>query len=111
GLVCMEPFQQPVDDGKAGSSFEDVVKPGLQGRLVLRIGIATIGFEILVEVPDQPSHMLLDGTGPLAEGVEAMDQSLGMHPAQAMSANIELPSVITDDDRIGKQAMFLDTAP
>lgn len=39
-----------------------------------------------------------------------MDQSFGLHPAQAMSANIELPSVITDDHRIGKQAMFLDTA-
>ena len=38
-------------------------------------------------------------------------EPLGMNPAQAMLADVELTGVVADDDGIGQKAMRLDAAP
>jgi SRSO17 transposase len=40
-----------------------------------------------------------------------VNETLGMNPAQAVLADIELTGVVTDDDGIGQKAMRLDAAP
>ena len=45
------------------------------------------------------------------EGVELVNQALGMNPAQAVLANIELPSIVADDYTVAQKAVGLDAAP
>ncbi len=45
------------------------------------------------------------------EGVELVNKTLGMDPAQGMRADLELTGIIADDHRCGQQIMGLDTAP
>ena len=40
-----------------------------------------------------------------------MNQSLGMDPAQAVLADIELTGIVADNHRVGQKAMRLDAAP
>lgn len=111
GLVCVLSGQQPVEAGKAGAAFEDAVEAGPQGGSALRTGIVAIGLEVIVEVPDQPADVLLDGAGLLGEGRELVHEPLRMHPAQAVMADIELTGIVADDHRVGEQAVRLDAAP
>jgi hypothetical protein len=70
-----------------------------------------IGFEIAIEPPDQCARSALSRTLPIGEGIELVNEALGMDPAQAARANVELPGVIADDDGVGQEAMRLDAAP
>src|ERR1700694_4878550 len=70
-----------------------------------------IGFEIAIEPPDQPPDAVLSSALLIGEGVELVNQALGMDPAQAVLADIELTGVVADDDGVGEQAMCLDAAP
>src|SRR3974377_385161 len=47
-------------------------------------GSAPIGLEISVELPDQFGDGALSGAVPIGEGVELVDQPLGMDPAQTV---------------------------
>ena len=47
----------------------------------------------------------------IREGVEPVDEPLGMDPAQAVLADIELTGLVADDDGVGQEAMRLDAAP
>ena len=47
----------------------------------------------------------------IAEGVELVDQTLGMDPAQGMACDLELAGIIAEDDGVGQQAVRLDGAP
>ena len=47
----------------------------------------------------------------VGEGIELMDQPLGMNPAQAVGADLELPGIVAHDHGAGEQAMGLDAAP
>jgi hypothetical protein len=49
--------------------------------------------------------------GGAVEGVELMDQPLGMDPAQAVATDIELTGIVADDDGVLEQPMRLDAAP
>jgi hypothetical protein len=40
-----------------------------------------------------------------------VNKALGMDPAQAVLADIELTGIVADDDGVGQEAMRLDTAP
>ena len=70
-----------------------------------------IGFEIAIEPPDQRARSALSLALFIREGVELVNEALGMDPAQAMRADVELPGVIADDDGVGQEAMRLDAAP
>ena len=54
----------------------------------------------LIEPPDQAAQPLLRGAVLVGEGVELVDQPLGMDPAQGMAADIELAGIVADDDGI-----------
>ena len=54
--------------------------------------------------------MLLGGTLLVGEGLELVHQPLGMDPAQRVLADVELPGIVADDDRLAQEAVRL-TAP
>jgi hypothetical protein len=47
----------------------------------------------------------------VAEGVELMNEALGMNPAEGMLADPELSGIVADDDGVRDVAMRLDAAP
>ena len=49
-----------------------------------------IGFEIAVEPPDQRADAALGHALLIGEGLELVNQALGMDPAQAVAADVEL---------------------
>jgi hypothetical protein len=67
--------------------------------------------EITVEVPDQLTQGGLGGAVLVGEGVELVNQALGMDPAQAVLADVELTGVIADDHGVGKEAVRLEASP
>src|SRR6516225_3300504 len=70
-----------------------------------------IGLERAIEPPDRRTDAALGGALLICEGVELVNEALGMNPAQAMLANIELTGVVADDDSVGQKAVRLDAAP
>ena len=80
-LVGMQPFQQAVERGEPGAPPEDPVETGAQRRPPTGVRIAAVGLEIGVEPPDQGAQALLSGVLLVGEGVELVDQALGMDPA------------------------------
>ena len=79
-----------------GLAREDAVEPCPQGGLALRGRMLAIGFEIAIEPPDQRARSALSLALFIREGVELVNEALGMDPAQAMRADVELPGVIAD---------------
>ena len=53
-----------------------------------------IGFEIAIEPPDQRARSALSLALFIREGVELVNEALGMDPAQAMRADVELPGAL-----------------
>jgi hypothetical protein len=47
----------------------------------------------------------------IREGVEPVNQALGMNPAQAMLADLELSGIVADDHALAREAVVLDAAP
>src|SRR3954462_13855934 len=89
-LVGMQAPEQATEDGKAGSPREDPIKARPQLRSAAAGWCLTIDLQIPVEPPHQPPHPLLGRTLMIREGVELMDQPLGMPPAQRVLPNLEL---------------------
>ena len=98
GPVGVEPHEQSIERDEAGFALEDAVEPRPQGSVALFGRGATIRLEITIEGPDQVTHGGLDGAVLLGKGVELVDQTLAMNPAQAVLADIELTGVIADND-------------
>ena len=73
-------------------------------------GDLSIGLEIGVDPPDHRAKLLLRRALLISEGVEPMQEALGMHPVQGVGADIELACVVADDDGIAQQAMRCDAA-
>ena len=48
---------------------------------------------------------------PVGEGVELVDEALGVHPAQRVPVERELAGVVGEDHRVGQQPVGLDAAP
>ena len=91
----------------APPSRPTAVEPCPQGGLALRGRMLAIGFEIAIEPPDQRARSALSLALFIREGVELVNEALGMDPAQAMRADVELPGVIADDDGVGQEAIDL----
>ena len=49
-----------------------------------------IGFEMAIEPPDQRARSALGHTLRIGEGIELVNEALGMDPAQAVRADVEL---------------------
>src|SRR5450755_2069243 len=110
-LVGMEPCEQAVEGDEPGLAREDAIEPCPQGGLAPADGMLAIGFEIAIEPPDQCTNFALRLALLIGEGVELVNKALGMDPAQAVLADIELTGIVADDDGVGQEAMRLDTAP
>jgi len=65
----------------------------------------------VVEFPDLRAHRLLGGAVGAGEGVELVDETLRMDPAQRVMSDIELSGGIAEDHALGEEAMRLDGAP
>ena len=81
GLVGVQPREQAVEGDEAGVALEDAIEARPQGGLMLFAGIAAIMFQITVELPDQVTDGGLGGAALVREGVELVNQALGMNPA------------------------------
>src|SRR5271169_4557132 len=99
----MQP-REAVEGDEAGFAGEDAIELCHKDGLALRGGRATVGLEIAVELPDRRAHGGLGGAVLVREGVELVNQALGMNPAQAVLANIELPGIVTDDYAVAQKA-------
>jgi len=64
--------------------LEDAIEARRQGRLARRRWMATPNFEICCRKPDQGADPALRGALGVGEGIEFVDQTFGMDPAQAM---------------------------
>src|ERR1700692_2310723 len=111
GFVGVEPREQAVEGDEAGLALEDAVEPSPQCCLALFGGAATIGLEMTFEVPDQLARVGRGGAILVGEGVQLVNQTLGMNPTQAVLADIELTGVVADDHGVGEEAVRLDAAP
>src|SRR5208337_1049864 len=94
GLVGVQPLEQAVEGGKAGGAQEDAVEARPHFAAAARRRCQAIGLEVGVVPPDQPADMLLGGALLVGERLQLVHQALGMDPAQAMLADIELPGVV-----------------
>src|SRR5271166_3508889 len=107
----MKPREQTVEGDESGLAREDAVEARPQGSLAPPAGILAIGFEVAIERPDQVTNAGLGLALLIGEGIELVNETLGMNPAQAMLADIELTGVVTDDHRVRQKAMRLNAAP
>ena len=57
------------------------------------------------------AHPLLCRALLLGEGVQLVNEPLGMYPTQRMVADIELPRIIAEDDSIVHEAVRPEAAP
>jgi len=110
-LLARRRASKTVEGGEAGLAAEDAIEPRRQGRLARRGWMAAPSLETAVEQPDQAADAALRGALGVGERIELVNQALGMNPAEAMRADIELAGVVADDHGIGEQAMRLDAAP
>ena len=79
----MEPCEQAVEGDEAGLVGEDAVELGGQRGFALRCRLSGIGLEVAVERPDQVADEALSTAIVVREGVELMDQTLGMRLIQS----------------------------
>ena len=110
GLVGMQPRQQAIQRDEAGAATEDPVEPRAQCEALTPAGIVTIRLEAGVEVPNQTSNLLLRGALGIVESVQLVHQPFGVHPAQGVSADVELPGVIAQDHGLAQAPVGVDAA-
>ena len=70
-----------------------------------------VNLEIGVEVPDQLAHTLLGGAVQIGERIQLVHQPFRMDPAQRVSADGELPGIVTQHDGIAQKTVRMDAAP
>ena len=96
---------------RIAAAGEDAIEPGphlaawrgRSRRYAFEIGGRTIRFR---------AHLrALGGAVQVGEGVELVNEPLGMHPAQGMLADIELAGIIAEDDRIRQEIVRRHGAP
>ena len=106
----LEAGKRRIELGKAGGAAEQAVEPGLQTGLGPGRRIGAIELEVAVEPPDQMAHQGDGGTLRLGHRHQAVDQTLGVDPAQAVAEHVELTGPIADDDGVLEQAMVVEAA-
>ena len=110
-LLRVQPFEQPVKQDKAGFAGENAVETPLQLALSFGCWVVTILLEIGVQPPDTPpdsalGFLMFDG-----DRDQLVDQSFGMHPAQGMPADFELPRAIGNNHHILQQPHGCNASP
>src|SRR6202021_3000086 len=109
-LVGEQALEEFVELGEAGALLEYGVEAGFQfGLGAARRGVL-VGDEVAVEVPDLAAHRLLSGAIGFVEGVELVNQPLGVNPAQRVKEPVDLPGVVTEDHGHGEEAVRQDRA-
>jgi hypothetical protein len=68
-------------------------------------GEGPVNLKIGIECPDCVADGGLGGAVLLREVVELVDQSLGVNPAQGVVADVELASIIADNDSVVEEPM------
>ncbi len=111
GLVGVQPLEQAVKSGEAGTAAEDTVEPSAQLAAPSGGRRGAIRLEIGVEPPDQRARALLGGAMQVGEGVEFVDQPLRVHPAQPVLTNRELTGIVADHHRLTQKTVCLHAAP
>ena len=82
----MEPRKQTVEGDESGLAREDAVEARPQGSLALPARVLAIDFEVAIERPDKLTNAGLGLALLVGEGVELVNETFGMNPAQAMLA-------------------------
>ena len=84
GLIGMQPGQQAIERNEAGAATEDAIEAGTHLAAASGGRRRAIGLQVGVKLPDQCADALLRDAVQIGEGVELMDQPLGMDPTQRM---------------------------
>src|SRR5271157_5931115 len=101
GLVGVQPLEQAIQRGEARAAPKDAIEAGAQLAAASRRRIQLVGFQVGIEPPDQSTDTLLGAALLVGERLQLVHQAFGVDPAQAVLADVELPGVVADDDRIG----------
>jgi hypothetical protein len=70
-----------------------------------------VGLQVSIEPPDQPADMLLGDTLVVSERLQLVHQALGVNPTESVLADVELPCVVADHDRLAQEPMCIDRTP
>ncbi|WP_353007412.1 transposase [Mesorhizobium sp. M0976] len=81
-LAAMQPGKKPVEHDVAGSSFEQALEAGAQGRRAARTRSTLVVLELVIEPPDQLAHDVDGLTLIRGHGYQFVDEPLGVDPAQ-----------------------------
>src|SRR4051812_48913841 len=79
-LVGVQALEQAVELDEAGAALENTVEAGAQLGPATPAGLAAVGLQVGVVPPDQVADARLDGPLLVGEGVELVDETLGMDP-------------------------------
>ena len=111
GLVGTQAADQPVEGGKAGLALEDAIEAEAQCGLAASRGVVPVGLEVAIEPPDETANRLLGAAMLVGEGVELVNEALGMDSAARMLADLELSGIVADDDGVRDVTMGFEAAP
>jgi len=79
GLVFVQPFKQTVERDEAGLKRKDALEPRLQDRLASLGRSPPVGLQSAVVLPDQVTDVALGRAVLVGEGVELVNEPLGVH--------------------------------
>ena len=94
-----------IEGRKAGALGEDGIEAGRQGGRPRRLGMALVGLQVGIQIPDLGANPLLILAMALIERDQLMDQPLGVDPAQGMEQDGELPGAVADDHQVEGEAL------
>ena len=107
----MDTRQQPIQGDEAGFTGEERIEAARQLPAEPFAWLSAIGFQSGVERPESGLYAFLFPPLVIGEGIQLVDQPLGVNPAQGMPADIELTGVVAEDHGVGQQSVRLDGAP
>src|SRR3954454_11383427 len=110
-LVGVQPLEQSIKYGKAGAAAEDAIKTRSQLAPPAGRRVELVGLQVGIEPPDQLTHILLGGSLLVGDCLQLVHQALGMDPTQRVLADVELPGVITEHDRLAQEPVCRDRPP
>jgi len=102
-LVGVQPLEQTIKRGEAGAALEDAIEACAQLAASARCWIEPVGLQVGIEPSNQPADMVLGCTLLVGERFQLVHQALGVDPAQGMLADVELPGVVTEQDRLAQE--------
>lgn len=111
GLVGVQACEQTVEGEEASVGGEDLIEAPAELASSSPGRALSVGLEVGVEPPDPSSDALLGLALSIAEGIELVDQALGMDPAKRMAGELELTGVIGKDDAVPRQPVMNDGPP